>query len=575
MTEVSGATADRGWIQLGTVSTTGRAAVDGRGLVTAGAARWSLDWWIGADDRWHTPGREVSVRQRRIDDVPVVETAMKVPGGDAVHRAYAAQSAAGPAVVVEVENRTSVPFAVALAIVPVVVGGTGNEGMVRQVTWHELTVEVDGAVAVQLPRAPARVAGGSADRTLRAVVDGHAVPPSSARLAEGSGDTSAALVYPLAHRATLRVVLPIEPTTQPAPSSVTTSATSSATPSAMPGANDVVRGWRTQLDRGPTLVVPDDRYRRALDAGRCDLLLFHAGEAVSTWPHEPVATTVAASVAEALDRYGYHLEAEEVVRGIAGRQRLDGGIRSVRGELGANGAVLWALGRHWQLTRDGALVDDLIGPMAKAGHWIDKRRRSRRRPLRRDASADDLAWSVRGLEAIDGALDAIGQPEVAEDFRRFAAQLRAEGATTADEDPSNDVVTAALDGVSGGHPPDPRATADCVRVLRNLLVREEADGLVLAAMVPHSWLGQSWEVQGLPTRFGSLGYAVRWHGDRPALLWELEPFADTGPVVLHATGLDPAWSTSASSGEALLGAVPPPGDRPGVAGDAGASSSFT
>jgi hypothetical protein len=164
---------------------------------------------------------------------------------------------------------------------------------------------------------------------------------------------------------------------------------------------------------------------------------------------------------------------------------------------------------------------------------------------------------------------------VAEDFRRFAAHLRTDGAAAPDEDLSIDVVIAALDGDGRNPVPDPAATAACARVVRDVFVREEADGLALAAVVPHSWLGQSWEVQGLPTCFGPLGYAVRWHGDRPAVLWEIEPFAGTEPVALRAPGLDPSWHTQDASGEALLGPVRPTADPPGVTGDAGASSSFT
>ena len=44
--------------------------------------------WIGADDRWRIPANEVAVRQHRIADAPVVETAMRVPSGDALHRVY-------------------------------------------------------------------------------------------------------------------------------------------------------------------------------------------------------------------------------------------------------------------------------------------------------------------------------------------------------------------------------------------------------------------------------------------------------------------------------------------------------
>ena len=108
------------WMQLGTVSTPERAHRRPARLVhgepTAG---WSLDWWIGADDRWHIPSREVAVRQQRLDASPVIETAMRIPGGDAVHRAYAVQEREpGRWSIVEIENRTSIPFAVALTIVP-------------------------------------------------------------------------------------------------------------------------------------------------------------------------------------------------------------------------------------------------------------------------------------------------------------------------------------------------------------------------------------------------------------------------------------------------------------------------
>jgi hypothetical protein len=51
---------------------------------------------------------------------------------------------------------------------------------------------------------------------------------------------------------------------------------------------------------------------------------------------------------------------------------------------------------------------------------------------------------------------------------------------------------------------------------------------------------------------------VRWHGTRPALLWELTPFPDAGEVRLSIPGLDPAWSSTALRGDALLAAVAPP-----------------
>ena len=49
-----------------------------------------------------------------------------------------------------------------------------------------------------------------------------------------------------------------------------------------------------------------------------------------------------------------------------------------------------------------------------------------------------------------------------------------------------------------------------------------------------------------------MSYAIRWHGERPAVLWE----QDGPPVVLTSPSIDPAWSSPDRSGEALWAAPP-------------------
>jgi hypothetical protein len=105
------------------------------------------------------------------------------------------------------------------------------------------------------------------------------------------------------------------------------------------------------------------------------------------------------------------------------------------------------------------------------------------------------------------------------------------------------------------------AAADVLTFVRNLLVREVpgASALALCTMIPDDWLGQGIEVHDAPTHAGRLSYAVRWHGDRPALLWELERHDGVGDVRLTAPGLDPSWSSTDAAGDALLAPVTPPG----------------
>src|SRR3954452_6812133 len=129
---------------IGVLGGTRDATVDRSGVLSPRATMWELDWWIGADDRWHVPAREAAVRQQLVDGMPVVQTAMRVPGGDAVHRVYGAPAAdVGEVAVVEIANESPAPFVVGL-----VVRGASA------VALGEATAFVDGRSAVRTPRPP-------------------------------------------------------------------------------------------------------------------------------------------------------------------------------------------------------------------------------------------------------------------------------------------------------------------------------------------------------------------------------------------------------------------------------------
>ncbi|HET9728237.1 MAG TPA: hypothetical protein VFR41_02400 [Acidimicrobiia bacterium] len=67
-----------------------------------------------------------------------------------------------------------------------------------------------------------------------------------------------------------------------------------------------------------------------------------------------------------------------------------------------------------------------------------------------------------------------------------------------------------------------------------------------------AWLGQHLAVHGIPLRDGRGGFALRWHGARPALLWELPE-----GLTIRVPALDPGFSSSAAQGEELLAAASP------------------
>ncbi|MDQ1425618.1 MAG: hypothetical protein QOD72_3116 [Acidimicrobiaceae bacterium] len=74
----------------------------------------------------------------------------------------------------------------------------------------------------------------------------------------------------------------------------------------------------------------------------------------------------------------------------------------------------------------------------------------------------------------------------------------------------------------------------------------------LLAGLPDAWFGQPVEVHDVPVGADRVGFALRWHGARPALLWDC-----SAPRRLMCSRLDASWSTDQARGEALLA---PPGE---------------
>jgi hypothetical protein len=465
------------------------AVVDQRGLVSTGAG-WSLDWWVGADDRWHVPAREVAVRQRLVDDAPVVETAMRVPSGDIVQRVFAVRVGTDELVVVEWENQSPVPVALAIAVRPYGHAGAGAIG--RLEVEGDTAVLADGDVAVLLPKPPNRAAGSGVADVAEVVLGGEAGTDLTT-VASGEGRANAAYVLPLAHRTTLRVAVPLGPTAlRKLPS--------------LPTAEQVVNGWKVHGERGMRLVLPDDRLTSAVDANRRSLLFRHDA------PGVPV------SVAGALDRYGCAVEAAELL------------------VADPAGAGIAALAGHWRRHRDEVLARSVVEDVA---HLAD------REPKGSPALADAAEL-----------LDAGGEPQAASSARKLAGS-----AAPAVPAASWSAVNELLDAATSTWSLPVEASARLLVTVRDLLLRESADGLVLLPDVPEDWYGRGIEVHDAPTGFGTCSFGIRWHGDRPALLWELDPHAGVGPVRLTVPGLDPTWSSTEPRGEALLAPVLPPGTK--------------
>lgn len=654
---------DRTWTAIGNIGSPHRAIVDQRGLLTPWPGGWSLDWWIGAEDRWHFPSREPSVRQALVGTSPVVETLMRVPGGDAIARCYAVMGAEGfgDVAIMEIENRSAVPFAVAFAIRPYNADRLAPISAIEPNAAADL-ITVDGVPALYMPRPPSGGAGSrGADGDVVTRITGGQAPGPFAGVSCPDGAAQAAVVFALSHTATIRVAVPLAPIGRRSPV---------RRPGALPSAAAVARAWDTQARRGLRMVLPPGRLADALEANRKHLLLAFGGDEVVISPSTdaPAERRDEALVLGAFERFGFGSEVAEILATLADQQAPNGSFAEVHDGPGATGAVLATLATHWRMSRDVETRDATVDLVAMAARWIAGycgSHRGRRSGLagllptsrvQHHVAHDEELWCLRGLLDAAELLSASGRDRDGAAALAAAATLRAslDASIGSMKDfacgsqavpvrppdnesvdvlcgaeplrvlsPEHPRITAAieqlrhhstpgralLDGVAqtglqplhtlqlaavesargdlaaldrlrwlievssqtytwgaalhpvtaqgcGGEGHDVRVAAALLCLVRDLLVREappgDPPGLVLLGVMPPEWIGHGLELHDAPTEYGVLSFAVRWHGERPALLWDLRVHPDLGPVMITAPGIDREWATSELKGEVLL-----------------------
>lgn len=494
------------------------ATVDGRGAVTPSApdgdAGTQLEWWVGDVESWHRPTRTVT-RQRLVRRAPVVESKVKIAGGDVVVQTGVAGPAGGgpPGILSELENQTPSPVVVAVVV-----------GPHRGATWDGAVLRA-GDLNVVLERPPAQMLHGE-DRSLLGGLLGSPgddeveAPTPGTRL--GAGWT--ALIVPVAHTRRFRWVL---------------QRGGDAGLDRFPTLEKVVDGWAVHRDhrsfhRRDATDNDDERFDVALTQ-----LELHPWS--PDWSDARLGSHVGAAL-----RVGAPLDVDAVLAELArrlppsprrARRLLRGGDDALASILDVVDAVLsiWRAGVPAELLEPVAV--GVAGALAAIG----------------DAPVGprwDLAVRSRAVGA--QLLAALGHQLAAEEFA---------GAVHPDRSPEPlDDAPTVVDALGAVIDADGRW--DPVASSRTLI--SAVDGHLTSGSTievfgawDHLALGASMEIEGVPTAWGRAGVALRWHGDRPALLWELEPWEDgrdAGEPVWTAPVLDPAWRGTGSRGEALLAA---------------------
>lgn len=472
--------------------------VDQYGRIQIDGATWTLELTLAAGARWVAASQSERVSQTVV--VPgVVETTIQTPSGPVTHRVAAGVVDGEPVAVVEVENTGGVAIAAGLVARPLRIDGRGF--------IDEVHADVSGFVVgdrdrVRFEVAPAAVAAtdGPAGDLLAHMPDADD-GTSSATSKCRSGGAQAAAVWPVPHTATLRVVVELGQAT--------------SDQSAVPSTSDINRGWEAHLKRGMRVDV--DGVETA------DHLASAARSVLTLWPkpeHTPSAIL-------AMSELGFGRDAGRLFELL---ERCDD-----------DGAVLRSLARWSQLGEQAHQLEDLervLGRLAQAAHVV----------AGQGGALAGGAWLDDALVALGGRLHQIDQPDVAERVQSFGAQVhKVEGAVDLQAK-----LTKELDK-RGVWPVDQQMekAAHYVRATRALVVDDTGTEVRVLPDMAKLWRGRTLDVFGVPIANGSLSFGLRWHGPRPALLWEAT-LAPEAPFVLRVPGIDPDFESHDRQGEALL-----------------------
>ena len=513
---------------VGTIGSPRRATVEGSGRLTLAARspeELVIGWWIGAEDRWYLPEREITIRQSLVQGAPVVMTSIRVPGGDVTHTVYGAVQGPRELAVLEIANKARAPIVGVLTI-----SGPG----VGRVSLNGSVVRIDGFPLITLPRPPMRTAAADDLAHLAAVVEGgHAVEGVTGLI--GSAQVFA-LLFPISQATSLRCSVLVG-------ASSAIALNGSPVLASLPDIHTSAAGWGIHLARGPRLVSPDRELGERLQAVIGGALL--AAEPAIADPATTIRTR--AVLARAFHAIGLHPEAGALLDGIDDHQGrrgvidddvVDGGGRSASDELLTTAVVVEALAHHAWITGDKVFAETFTPAAAGAVEAIVKAAR------KNDAFRPLLACARSLVAMFTVANDPRAGRQAQAVWERFGSPW-----------PLPSVPLPPLPAASSGGsfvPDDPLRLAAAVRAAADGLAQVSFDGSIdlLAAFQP-TWRGSSFEVRNVAVPGGRLSAAVRWHGARPAILWEVD---GTNDVTLSCRALDPAWSAAGRGGDALLAA---------------------
>ena len=513
-----------------------------------------LCWGVGADDRWHFSEERGSIRQSVDSNEITTITRMRVPGGDITQRVEVIPWGGQSVTKLEFYNETPIPVAISIMLL--------NFGPVEV---NSTMVRADAKPLIASSKAPRMLINGSGyqditDQIVNAEIED--LRTSTSSINKSSRDN--ALIFPLPHSTKLELIVNNEdldnlPDIERSPSF-----------------NDVSNGWQKHFESGMEIQTDDNRFASVLNTARRHLLIGSDHEITSRFWNVDSDEPVLPLTALALMAWGYTGSAKKLIFKYMENTPTNLFKNSVSKET-LYALCLWQ--KYLEFCSQEEELEDIIPWINETAHQLlaslPGKRRLRKRNItleivslravieiltfvQRKSLASELQNRLLEIEEVTGRKENTSPFEKYTDSYQIAIKTLGEYLQIQENSLTLDHILSKADPtgslITDLRQQDPIFSALFLLTIRAGFLQENKlpsgeKQIQIAPSYNPDWIGVGIQVKNAPISSGIMGYAIRWHGTSPALLWE----ANTPTrLQINAWSLDKSWFSNDQIGETLL-----------------------